>query len=266
MLEVVLTGANGRMGRTLRGLLERDDGCRLSGVVVLPEETEESRKSGTTPVFFEMERALAGLGAGPSAIIDFTTPEASLSFARAAARHNTAQVIGTTGFNPEQRAELAVLAQKTPILWSPNMSIGVNALAALLPELAKMLGPEYDLDILEMHHNKKKDAPSGTALRLGEVLAEACGRRLDNCACFHREGLAGERPKGQIGLQALRGGDVAGVHTVYFMGSGERIEVTHHAHSRENFAQGAIRAAKWLAGMSPGRLYGIPDMLTKGGF
>jgi 4-hydroxy-tetrahydrodipicolinate reductase len=259
-MDIILTGANGRMGRTLHGLLEQDADCRISGLVVLPAEIEEVKQRTNAPLFTSLEEALSGISS--AVIIDFTTPEASLDFARLAARHGAALVVGTTGFSGEQRAELGRLAEKTSILWSPNMSIGINVLLTLLPELSAMLGPSYDVDILEVHHRNKKDAPSGTALRLGEALAESAGLNPEKCFCFHREGLTGERPQKEIGLQALRGGDVAGVHTVYFMGPGERIEVTHHSHSRENFAQGAIRAAKWLIGKKPGVLYKFTDMLA----
>ena len=140
------------------------------------------------------------------------------------------------------------------------MSIGVNVLLKVLPELTRALGEKYDIEMVELHHNRKKDSPSGTALRLGECLAEARGWDLDDVRCSARDGIIGERPKAQIGIQAIRGGDVVGVHTVYFMGPGERIEVTHQAHSRETFAQGALRAAAWLCGQQPGRLYGMQDI------
>lgn len=141
------------------------------------------------------------------------------------------------------------------------MSVGVNVLLELLPELVQMLGPDYDLEMVELHHNRKKDSPSGTALRLAESLASARDWDLKDVACYHREGIIGERPKKEIGVQAIRGGDVVGVHTVYFMGPGERIEVTHHAHSRENFAQGALRAASWLPGQPGGKVYAMGDIL-----
>ena len=140
------------------------------------------------------------------------------------------------------------------------MSIGINVLLKVLPELTRLLGEKYDLEMVELHHNRKKDAPSGTALKLAECLAEARDWNLPDVACYHREGIIGARPKEEIGVQSIRGGDVVGVHTVYFMGQGERIEVTHQAHSRENFAQGALRAAQWLARQPAGRLYTMQDM------
>ncbi len=260
-INIVLTGANGRMGKTLHGLLTQDSAFNVAGLVVMQSEAQEVKQRVSTPVFTNLEDALNQVK--DALIIDFTAPEASLSFARVAAKFGARHVIGTTGLNEEQRAELVALAAKTPILWSPNMSVGVNVLLKILPELTRMLGADYDVDITEIHHKKKKDSPSGTALRLGEAIAEGKGWSLKESACYHREGIIGERPQKEIGLQAVRGGDVVGVHTVYFMGPGERIEVTHQAHSRENFAQGALRAAKWLAGKKPGQLYSVTDMLAE---
>ncbi|MCL1889423.1 MAG: 4-hydroxy-tetrahydrodipicolinate reductase [Desulfovibrionaceae bacterium] len=258
-INVVLTGADGRMGRTLHAFLEQDVRFQLKALVVLPSELEKVRGRTVLPVFSEMEEALEGIPT--PVIIDFTAPEASLGFARIAAMRGAALVTGSTGMSGAQQEELAGLALRAPILWSPNMSLGIAALVKILPDLIHLLGAEYDVEILEMHHRKKKDSPSGTALRLGECVAAAQKRALADCACYHREGLSGERPDGQIGLQTIRGGDVVGVHTVYLMGPGERIELTHQAHSRENFAQGALRAAAWLAGRKPGKLYGIQDAL-----
>ena len=187
-------------------------------------------------------------------------PEESFDYLNAVKNGNPI-VIGTTGFTPEQKAELDAIAQNGRVFWSPNMSVGVNVLLELLPELVQMLGPDYDLEMVELHHNRKKDSPSGTALRLAESLASARDWDLKDVACYHREGIIGERPKKEIGVQAIRGGDVVGVHTVYFMGPGERIEVTHHAHSRENFAQGALRAASWLPGQPSGKVYAMGDIL-----
>ena len=169
-------------------------------------------------------------------------------------------VIGTTGLSAGQKEDLGRLAERTPLFWAPNMSIGVTVLARLLPQLTKALGEDYDADIVEIHHCRKKDAPSGTALRLGEAVAQARDWELEDVRCSARDGIIGPRPKRQIGIQAVRGGDVVGVHTVYFMGPGECIEVTHRAESRENFAGGALRAARWLVQQKPGRLYTMDDM------
>lgn len=269
-IPIVLTGAMGRMGKTILSLLQADERFTVSALVVLPAEWEEARKLHGNIVFEKLQDALgvvmeksdSGMVSRP-VIIDFTSPQSSLAFAKTAAECGAAHVIGSTGFDEAQRAELAEYAAQTPILWSPNMSVGVNVLLDILPMLVQKLGPDYDMEVLEIHHKKKKDAPSGTAVRLGEVLAEARGWDYAKTACFHREGITGERPHEQIGMQTLRGGDVVGLHTVYFMGPGERIEVTHQAHSRENFANGALRAAAWLSGKKSGKLYAMKDVLAE---
>ena len=258
---IVVVGADGRMGRTIVGIVQEDGAYVLAGVVDSPDRLEalKSRYSGSCPVGDSLEAVLPA--AGQAVIIDFSTPSASLASARAAAGSGHALVVGTTGLNQEQREELARLAEKTPIFYSSNMSVGVNALRKALPMLVRALGEDYDMEIMEIHHRHKKDSPSGTALALGETLADARGWNLDEVRCSGRDGLVGARPHRQIGVQALRGGDVVGVHTAYFFGSGERIEVTHHAHSRETFARGALRAAAWLSGQAPGKIYGMEDML-----
>lgn len=255
--QIIVTGACGRMGRTIAGLVRDSGTCELAGLV---ERTEcvAALHGQDCPVSDNLEELLPGL---PDAVIvDFTAPEASMAHARAAARHGNALVIGTTGLTDAQKAELQELARQTRIFWAPNMSIGVNVLLKILPELTRALGEDYDIEMVELHHNKKKDSPSGTALRLGECLAEARGWNLSEVANSHREGIIGARPHKEIGIQAVRGGDVVGVHTIYFMGAGERIEVTHQAHSRENFARGALRAAEWLGAQQAGRLYSMQDI------
>ena len=259
-INIVLTGASGRMGRTLYAMFSANPDFKVANLVCREEELKDVKDYCGRNAFTSLAEALKGVE--NPVVIDFTAPAASLSFARTAAEHGAAHVIGTTGLDEAQRAELAELAQKTPILWSPNMSVGVNVLLKVLPELTRMLGENYDVEVMEIHHNKKKDSPSGTAVRFGEALAEAKGWNYKDVACCHREGIIGERPKQEVGMQTLRGGDVVGVHTVYFFGPGERIEVTHQAHSRENFASGALRAARWLAGQKAGKLYSINDMLA----
>ena len=253
---IIVVGAAGRMGTTIRRLAEEDGNFLLTGLVDRGESLASLRECGV-PVASSLE----GLPAesARAVAIDFTAPEASMATARIAAERGIPLVIGTTGFTEEQKAELRELARKAPLFWSANMSVGVNVLLRLLPELARALGPAYDREMVEIHHGRKKDAPSGTALALGETLAEARGWALPEVRCSARDGIIGERPQKEIGIQAIRGGDVVGVHTVYFLGPGERIEVTHQAHSRENFAGGALRAARWLAGRAPGRLYSMQD-------
>ena len=194
-------------------------------------------------------------------VIDFTAPQFSVANARLAAQNACPVVIRTTGFDAAQKEELAASAKRTPLFWSPNMSVGINVLLQVLPQLTRLLGPAYDLEIAEVHHRLKKDAPSGTAIRLGQCLAQARGQEYEDVARCCREGIVGERTDEEIGVQTLRGGDVVGDHTVFYFGPGERIEVTHRAHSRETFAQGALRAAAWLASQPAGKIYAMEDML-----
>ena len=193
-------------------------------------------------------------------IIDFTQPEVSLGYLRAAAKKVAPIVIATTGFNPQQSAEIKRLSRRVPTLLSANTSLGVNVLVSLLGKAAKMLGDDYDVEIIEAHHRFKKDAPSGTALALGRSVAAALNRDLDKIGIHGRKGIAGERSKKEIALLSVRAGDIVGEHTVIFGGIGERLEFIHRAHSRDTFALGAIRAAQWLARQKPG-LYGMQDVL-----
>jgi 4-hydroxy-tetrahydrodipicolinate reductase len=193
-------------------------------------------------------------------IIDFTNPEASLSYLRAATKKAVPIVIATTGFNAKQLAELKRLSRRTPTLLSANTSLGVNVLVSLLGKAAKMLGDDYDVEIVEAHHRFKKDAPSGTALALGKSVATALNRDLDKIGINGRKGMVGERSTKEIALLSVRAGDIVGEHTVIFGGIGERLEFIHRAHSRDTFARGAIRAALWLAKQKPG-LYDMQDVL-----
>lgn len=193
-------------------------------------------------------------------VIDFTNAEASLKNLRVAAGSGKAAVVGSTGFTPEQTEEARDLAQKAPCVLSPNMSVGVNVLYKAVADLARILGDDYDIEVVEAHHRMKKDAPSGTAMKLGQVLAEAVNRDFGEVGVFARKGLIGERTRKEIGMQTIRAGDIIGEHTVLFGGPGERLEVTHRAHSRDNFARGAVRAARWVVGREPG-LYDMQDVL-----
>jgi 4-hydroxy-tetrahydrodipicolinate reductase len=195
-----------------------------------------------------------------SVIIDFSNPAASLEFLRSAAKKPVPMVIATTGFDPKQLAEIKRLARRVPTLLSANNSLGVNLLISLVGKAAKMLGDDYDVEIVEAHHRFKKDAPSGTALALGRVIAAALNRDLDKVGVNGRKGIVGERGKKEIALLSVRAGDIVGEHTVIFGGIGERLEFIHRAHSRDTFARGALRAAQWLAMQKPG-LYGMQDVL-----
>lgn len=257
--DVIIMGAGGRMGQTLAGLAINDPAYRLAGVVERPQSAASLDRydcvKGT-----DMENVFAKC---PGAvIIDFTAPEASLKVANLAARMGNPAVIGTTGFSASQMQELEAAAKQGPLFWAPNMSVGVNSLLQVLPKLVEALGPGYDLEIMEIHHNKKADSPSGTALKLGQAIAAARGEKIDDVKVCSRDGIIGARTQKEIGLVAVRGGDVVGDHTVYFLGQGERIEVTHRAHSRETFAHGAMRAALWMKGQKAGKLLTMSDMLA----
>ncbi|MDR0828093.1 MAG: 4-hydroxy-tetrahydrodipicolinate reductase [Desulfovibrio sp.] len=257
-IPVIVMGAAGRMGDTVARLVREAPDLSLAGVAERPEFLDKI-KGYACPRDTEVRNLLRQIK--DAVIVDFTAPAASLQTARAAAEKGVPQVIGTTGFSPEEKAELEDLARQTTIFHSPNMSVGVNALFKVLPLLARALGEGYDMEICELHHNKKKDAPSGTALRMAECLAAARDWKLSETIRCSREGLVGERPQKEIGVQTLRGGDVVGVHNVYFLGMGERIEVTHQAHSRDNFAAGALFAVRRVRDLKPGKLYSMGDIL-----
>jgi 4-hydroxy-tetrahydrodipicolinate reductase len=194
-------------------------------------------------------------------LIDFTSPGATLESLGIAVNHAKPMVIGTTGLSPEQIHTINSAAQKIPCLLSPNMSIGVNLMFALLEKAATTLGDSYDIEIIEAHHRLKVDAPSGTAMKMAEILCQTLGRQLDEAGVYGRKGMVGQRGKQEIAIHAVRGGDIVGEHHVVFAGPGERIELTHRAHSRQNFARGALQSAKWIINQAPGRLYSMKDVL-----
>ena len=254
---VIIMGAGGRMGGMLCRMATEREEYTLAGVVERPGN-EAGLDAWDCPASTDLGALLPQVD--DAVIVDFTAPEASVKMARIAAEHGTPAVIGTTGLDSGQQAELEALAKDVPLFWAPNMSVGVNVLLKLLPDLVRMLGEAYDMEMVELHHNKKADAPSGTAIKLAQCLAEARGWDYDEVKRYCREGLIGARDTNELGVQTIRGGDVVGDHTIYMLGPGERIEVTHRAHSRETFAQGGLRAAAWLAGQAPGRLYSMADV------
>lgn len=260
----VVVGGGGRMGRSICALAGQISGVHLAGVTEAagsPHVGKSLREAfGLPRDDIRVVDSFEALPRTVDVLIDFTCPGVSRETARFAARHHIAAVIGTTGFSPAEQAELEDLGRSFPCVWAPNMSLGVNALFQLVADAARILGQDFDAEVLEMHHRHKKDAPSGTALGLARILADTWGRDLACDGVFQREGLIGERPHGAIGVQSLRAGDVAGEHTVYFAGIGERIELTHRAQSRECFARGALHAACWLAGRPDG-LYDMQDVL-----
>ncbi len=263
MVRVVVTGAAGRMGTQIVRLVRATEGMAISGAVEragAPIGQDAGVLAGLGPIGVAVVDDLAKALGGADAVIDFTSHEASARHAEVCAERGVPLVVGSTGFTPEAKARVAAAARRIPVVLSPNMSVGVNVLFELVRQAAKILGGGYDVEIVELHHKKKRDAPSGTAVRLGEVAAEALGRDPKDALAYSRHGILGERPPWQIGIQTLRGGDVVGEHTVYFCGEGERLELTHRATSREQFARGAVRAAQWIAGR-PAGLYDMADVL-----
>lgn len=257
-LDIIITGASGRMGRLLTNLVLDDDQYKLAGATEIAENLD---KISALPCKVSANLEEAAKHAPASVIIDFTAPAASLEHAVTAHKLGLPLVMGTTGFTSGQKAELEKFSRDSLLFWSANMSVGLNVLLAILPVLAKSLGPDYDMEIMEAHHKHKKDAPSGTAVMLAEALAKSRDWNLDDARVCCRNGITGERKAREIGIQALRGGDVVGIHSVWFLGPGEIIKVDHQAESRENFARGALRAARWLPAQKPGKLYSMVDLL-----
>ncbi len=263
-MKVAIVGAAGRMGSRLIHAVLEAEGLELTGATERPGHPQIGMDAGLVAGAGELgiliSDDLAATMVHADVLIDFTFPDVTLKNLHVCAELGKRVVSGSTGFTPEQRAEVEKYAEEIPVVLAPNMSVGVNACFKLLKEAAKILGDGFDVEVVELHHNKKKDSPSGTAVRMGEVVAEALGRDYNRVANYHREGLCGERTKEEIGMQTVRGGDIVGEHTVYFIGMGERIEISHRAMSRDLFARGAARACQWLNGKEPG-LYDMQDVL-----
>ena len=259
-----IVGAAGRMGRMLVRSVSETEGCIVAGATERAGAAELGRDigelAGIGPLGVMLGDNSGAMFAAVDVVIDFTAPAATAAHAAQAAKAGCALVAGTTGLEAEHRAALEAAAAHVPIVWAPNMAAGVNLLFALTERVARALGPEFDIEIVEMHHRHKVDAPSGTALALGEAAASGRGVALDDVRESGRDGITGARARGAIGFASLRGGDVVGDHTVVFAGAGERIELTHKAASREIFASGAVRAACWTEGR-PAGLYGMKDVL-----
>jgi len=261
--KIAIAGAGGRMGRMLIEATLSSDDCQLVAALDVADSPFIGRDAGellgkktnvAISCDFEAGIALADV------LIDFTRPEGTLEHLEACVRHSTHIVIGTTGFDDAGKLKIQAAAEKTAILFSPNMAVGVNVTFKLLEVAAKILNQGYDIEIIEAHHRHKVDAPSGTALRMGEVVASALGRDLKTCAVYGREGVTGERDPSTIGFATVRGGDVVGDHTVLFAGIGERVEITHKSSSRATYAQGSLRAARFLATKTNG-LFDMQDVL-----
>jgi 4-hydroxy-tetrahydrodipicolinate reductase len=264
MTDVVVAGAAGRMGTRIVACLQGDADLKLAGAIEAAGHATLGADAGE----------LAGVGrlgvpitADPRTaitrdrlLVEFSVPEATLAHLELVAATGARAVIGTTGFTPVQREHIAELGRRAAIMLAPNMSVAVNVAYQALALIAKALGDDYDVEVTEIHHRFKKDAPSGTALAMAEVVAAALGRDLAKAGVYGRHGLTGERTQQEIGVMSLRSGDVVGEHTVSFGTLGERLELTHRAHSRDTFARGALRAARWIAGRPPG-LYSMQDVL-----
>jgi 4-hydroxy-tetrahydrodipicolinate reductase len=262
-VSMIVCGAAGRMGRTLIQLVAASDEATLVGAVEARGNdavgADAGSIAGTGPLGVKITDDYHAIAAPENVALDFTSAEPALAHLRVAAERGAAIVIGSTGFNAAQQKEMETLAARTRTVIAPNMSVGIAVLQRLIREVATAL-PDFDPEIVEIHHRMKVDAPSGTALALARTVADASGRTLEKDAVHGRSGVVGKRPSNEIGVMALRGGDVVGDHTVIFAGLGERIELTHRAHSRDCLARGAIRAGLWLVGQKPGR-YGMADVL-----
>lgn len=257
MLRVACVGALGRMGECVRAAVDARTDARLVGALEAAEHPALGQLvADGVRVTADPHQAFAEA----DSVVDFTVPRATLAALAAAVERGAAYVCGTTGFDTAQRAEVEAAAQRIPIVLAPNFSVSVNVLAHLVGAATRLLGDAYDAEIVELHHGLKRDAPSGTALRLAEAVAAAREVRLEEALVATRHGDTGARPRGAIGVQTIRGGDNPGEHTVLFLGQGERIELIHRSTTRDHFAAGAVRAAFWLRGRAPG-LYGMDDVL-----
>jgi 4-hydroxy-tetrahydrodipicolinate reductase len=261
--QVAVAGASGRMGHMLIEAIRASDDCRLAGALDVPSSPTIGNDAAAflglasgVPVTAEVRAGLEHA----QVLIDFTRPEGTMAHLKLCREMGVKMVIGTTGFSEAQKEKIADAARDIAIVLAPNMSVGINVTLKLLEMAAQALATGYDIEIIETHHRHKVDAPSGTALKMGEVIAEAIGRDLKKCAVYAREGVTGERKPSTIGFQAVRGGDIVGDHTVLFAGTGERIEITHRAGSRATYAQGSLRAVRFLAGQEKG-MFDMFDVL-----
>lgn len=264
MVKAVVCGACGKMGKAIIQAIASSSDFELSGAIEAKGHPELGKDAGAVAGVSEMGVMVGSDGEQAfkvsDVLIDFTNPEATLEHLELASSFSLPCVVGTTGFSSEQLSLIEELSGKIPVLLSPNMSSGVNLLFYLVEESARILGDDFDLEVIEAHHRLKKDAPSGTAVRLSEILAKARGWDLDRVAIYERRGMVGERKREEIGIQSIRAGDIVGEHTVIFGGLGERLELTHRAHSRLTFAYGALRAARFIVGKRAG-LYSMRDCL-----
>ena len=264
MIKAIVSGAAGRMGGRIIHLLEAEAGITLAGACEQPDHAAVGKDVGEVvglpPKGLPVAGSLAEVLGQGDVVIEFTHPEPSLHHLREVAAAGKAMVLGTTGFSPAQIAEIHALGTRTRLVFAPNMSVGVNLMFKVVADIARVLAAGYDVEIVEAHHRLKKDAPSGTALKLAQVIAHALGRDLEKVGVYARRGIIGERRQEEIGIQTVRAGDIVGEHTVLFGGIGERLEIIHRAHSRDNFARGALRAAQWVVAQPPA-CYDMQDVL-----
>ena len=264
MTRIAVAGAAGRMGRRICALCAEYEGLELAGAFELEGHPEIGKDMGTlSGLEANGVELAAGVGSvidNADVLIDFTAPEATIKNMEALVGSKVAFVTGTTGIDKQGQQRIADLAKKVPCVYAGNMSLGINLLTKVVGDIAKALGDDYDVEVIEAHHKMKKDAPSGTAFMLAKAAADALGRDLDNEGVFTRHGIIGERKPKEIGVQTIRGGDVVGEHTVMFLGMGERIEVAHRVSNRDTFVRGALKAALWLSG-KPAGLYNMQDVL-----
>lgn len=263
-MRVIVTGATGRMGRRVLELVHAAPDLELVGAITRALHPALGRDVGESvglgPVGIVLEHDIHRVLPQGDVVIDFSVASAAIAYAQAAASQQKAMVIGTTGFTAEQRATLAQLSHTMRCFLAPNMSVGVNVMFQAVRQLVTLLGADYDVEIVEAHHRTKIDAPSGTALRLAGIVAETRGKMLDDVAVYGRHGVIGKRSDAEVGIQAIRAGDIVGDHTVLFGGPGERLELIHRSQSRDTFARGALRAATWILQQPPG-LYSMEDLL-----
>jgi 4-hydroxy-tetrahydrodipicolinate reductase len=261
-IRAIVVGAAGKMGARIIHVIKETPSIELYRAVERTDHPSIGKDVGEAIGLGRIGVTLEGelKKVGGDVIINFTNPQSSLESLQFAKENGLAIVIGTTGLSPEQLNRVEELSKSVPCVFSPNMSVGMNVMFRIVQEIAQVLGSEYDVEILEAHHRLKKDSPSGTAVRLGELIAKAMGRDFDRVGVYGRKGMVGERTKEEIGVQVIRAGDIVGEHTALFGGIGERLEVTHRAHSRDNFARGAVRAALWVVNQRSG-LYDMQDVL-----
>lgn len=264
MIRVIVMGAGGRMGGRICSLIDVAEDLELAGAVEIPGHPLAGTDIGEALALVtrgvKVSESLEDCVDSGDVVIDFTHHDAAVKNLETAANHKKAAVIGTTGLTAQELEAVVRLAAQTRCVFAPNMSVGVNVMFKVLDSVARILGDDYDVEIVEAHHNQKKDAPSGTAVKMAQVVAEALERNMDDVGVYERRGMIGARTKQEIGIQTVRAGDIVGEHTVIFGGMGERLEFIHRAHSRDNFARGALRAARWIVNQPKG-LYDMQDVL-----